>query len=226
MNKKLFALLLVSAFALQLKADGAGSENESEAPASSAAAAAAGAGTRSGDESDGGGVVIAGESNADDDSDSGDGSAALGDGGSDVQVSGSGSDSDDAPTGGSAAQAAAAAGAGATPAQTPKFVMPGKNEGTAKGVARRLLNKVWTSKVDAKERTAILMYGAEKFDKMSVAEKAHYFNAQDAQAGLWTYRGFKGVRAAFALGFAKLVRDVMNETEDDEDEDDEVAATA
>ena len=106
------------------------------------------------------------------------------------------------------------------PAPKTPFVTPGKDDNAAIALLKRVRNKVWTVAVEDEKLTNILKDGAEHFKNFSASQKAEYYNAYDAQYGLKTTRFFKAAKLAMIATFVKIARDVIKEdtNEDDEDE--------
>ena len=108
--------------------------------------------------------------------------------------------------------------------------IPGKDTNVVVGLFNRFVrNGLWTPKMNSKDVKRVV-HGAPlqmkdlTQDQMAVLEAAwENLNAERSRFGVWGSRGSKFGRAVFVGFVAKVVRDVMNETEDDEDEDEVVA---
>lgn len=111
--------------------------------------------------------------------------------------------------------------ASTSPAPKTRFVTPGKDDNAVIALLKRVRNNLWTATCDDKQMLEnILKDGAKNFKNFSASQKAEYYNAQDAQYGLKTTRFFKAAKLAMIAMFVKIARDVIKEdtNEDDEDE--------
>jgi len=108
--------------------------------------------------------------------------------------------------------------------------IPGKDTNVVVGLFNRFVrNGLWTPKMDVKDRDAAVHVAPFTMKDLTQGQMAYLeaawenLNAERSRLGIWGSRGSKFGRAVFVGFVAKVVRDVMNETEDDEDEDEVVA---